>query len=75
MQQAGAPAAQTAPRPGRRRAAQSVIAAIHLSLNRVVRASTKRRHDFPQRLHYFEPEEGEEQMGAVLPWLQQRFAL
>ncbi|MFD1710334.1 alpha/beta hydrolase [Ottowia sp. GY511] len=45
-------------------------------------STDKTRHDFPNRLHYFEPgDEAEdpnapvlEQMAAVLPWMAQRFA-
>jgi hypothetical protein len=46
---------------------------------RALAAKDKAYFDFPDRLHYFEPNEGEdpalpvrEQMGKVIPWLQER---
>jgi len=47
-----------------------------------VRSQDKCLFDFPDCLHYFEPDEGEDpnapvlrQMAALVPWLQQRFPL
>ncbi len=49
------------------------------SIFRALAAKDKAYFDFPDRLHYFEPNEGEdpalpvrEQMGKVIPWLQER---
>lgn len=49
------------------------------TIHRALAAKDKAYFDFPHRLHYFEPDEGEdpaapvrEQMAKVLPWLQER---